>query len=357
MDKLNPILPTIKTRPQTPYLLARSFEFAPFKINTDLRWMIAQSRTERRNAYAVRENGYRFAFNGQERTDEIKGLGNHNTALYWEYDTRLGRRWNIDPKYTASESRYATNGNNPIIYIDPNGDFKTKFGALLYQVVHGGSIEQGPSGQWAVSKNVKYDGEGPGVCTQTRYGWGGQNRPINYGSRNPMTPYDVGIDWLTGSGAREQKFGDGDPFTEIYRQHDHLRETENIVRSRLQQNSNGSIKGENPWQLNNFIEGLKYLKEVPAIASNGEIGNLAFAYLGSHNLTYNVTCVDIEQRIAEVQFEVTNCSNLESALRPPGIGYTYLWRNTVGKVLNSIVPTGPGSAVNQTIQWNQTIKY
>jgi hypothetical protein len=60
------ILPPIKTRPQNIYLLARSFAFALFKINADLRWMNAQSRTGRRNAYTVKENGYRFGFNGME---------------------------------------------------------------------------------------------------------------------------------------------------------------------------------------------------------------------------------------------------------------------------------------------------
>jgi hypothetical protein len=38
---------------------------------------------------------YRYGFNGQEKVDEISGVGNHNTALFWEYDTRLGRRWNV----------------------------------------------------------------------------------------------------------------------------------------------------------------------------------------------------------------------------------------------------------------------
>jgi hypothetical protein len=41
---------------------------------------------------------YRFGFNGQEKVNEIAGVGNHNTAEFWEYDTRLGRRWNLDPK-------------------------------------------------------------------------------------------------------------------------------------------------------------------------------------------------------------------------------------------------------------------
>ena len=45
-------------------------------------------------------DGYRFGFNGQEKVDEIAGAGNHTTAEFWEYDTRLGRRWNRDPEPT-----------------------------------------------------------------------------------------------------------------------------------------------------------------------------------------------------------------------------------------------------------------
>jgi hypothetical protein len=37
---------------------------------------------------------YRYGFNGQEKDDEVCGSGNLNTAEFWEYDTRLGRRWN-----------------------------------------------------------------------------------------------------------------------------------------------------------------------------------------------------------------------------------------------------------------------
>jgi RHS repeat-associated protein len=70
-----------------------------------------------------RLSSYRYGFNGQERTDELKGAGNHYTAQFWEYDPRLGRRWNVDPlahKF-PNISPYAFVENNPINLIDPDG--------------------------------------------------------------------------------------------------------------------------------------------------------------------------------------------------------------------------------------------
>jgi hypothetical protein len=65
---------------------------------------------------------YRFGMNGQERVDEVSGSGNHYTAMFWEYDSRLGRRWNQDPKPNPSISNYAAFANNPIWFSDPLGD-------------------------------------------------------------------------------------------------------------------------------------------------------------------------------------------------------------------------------------------
>jgi hypothetical protein len=65
---------------------------------------------------------YRYGgSNGQEKTDEVAGNGNHYTAEYWEYDTRLGRRWNLDPVVKEHESPYTCFANNPIWFMDPNG--------------------------------------------------------------------------------------------------------------------------------------------------------------------------------------------------------------------------------------------
>ncbi len=80
-------------------------------------------QTKAATTQKIRGDASPFGFNGQMKTNEIAGVGNHNTALFWEYDTRLGRRWNLDPVDQISFSNYSTLRDNPIRYNDPNGDF------------------------------------------------------------------------------------------------------------------------------------------------------------------------------------------------------------------------------------------
>lgn len=65
---------------------------------------------------------YRYGFGGQEKSDEIKGEGNSYTAQFWEYDPRVGRRWNVDPILKPYESSYASFANNPIWITDRLGN-------------------------------------------------------------------------------------------------------------------------------------------------------------------------------------------------------------------------------------------
>ena len=58
---------------------------------------------------------------GQEMDNEIAGIGNSYTAEFWQYDSRLGRRWNTDPVVKPWESSYAAFSNNPVFYNDPSG--------------------------------------------------------------------------------------------------------------------------------------------------------------------------------------------------------------------------------------------
>ncbi|HEX8548378.1 MAG TPA: hypothetical protein VF691_15565, partial [Cytophagaceae bacterium] len=67
-------------------------------------------------------DAYRYGgAGGQEEDSEIYGEGNSYTAEYWQYDPRLGRRWNIDPVNFEWQSTYAAFNNNPIYFTDPTG--------------------------------------------------------------------------------------------------------------------------------------------------------------------------------------------------------------------------------------------
>jgi len=44
------------------------------------------------------EKAYSYGFQAQEWDDEVSGSGKSYTAEFWQYDSRLGRRWNLDPK-------------------------------------------------------------------------------------------------------------------------------------------------------------------------------------------------------------------------------------------------------------------
>jgi RHS repeat-associated protein len=99
--------------------------------------MIAQSKTGRRNVYTVKENGYRFGFNGMEKDDEVKGVGNSLNFGARIYDTRLGRWLSVDPdqaKYT-SWSPYCAFNNSPILMVDPSGK-----GAKVVRVYENGRV-------------------------------------------------------------------------------------------------------------------------------------------------------------------------------------------------------------------------
>jgi RHS repeat-associated protein len=80
---------------------------------------------------------YRYGFGGQEKDDEVSGSGNSYTAEFWQYDSRLGRRWNVDPVVKEHESPYAAFANSPMWIIDPTGADSTY-------------VEQGENGTYNV---------------------------------------------------------------------------------------------------------------------------------------------------------------------------------------------------------------
>lgn len=71
----------------------------------------------------------RIGYNGQAKDDEVYGKGNLSSAKFWEYDTRIMKRWNVDPLSgeLPSVSPYSNSLNNPISMLDPDGDFPIYF--------------------------------------------------------------------------------------------------------------------------------------------------------------------------------------------------------------------------------------
>jgi RHS repeat-associated protein len=106
---------------------------------------------------------YRYGFQGQEKDDEIKGEGNSYTAEYWQYDSRLGRRWNVDPVVKHHESPYAAFANSPIWIIDPNGADSVLFNNLSGEELgRGVTPEKDKTAIWQVDVDSElYDENNP----------------------------------------------------------------------------------------------------------------------------------------------------------------------------------------------------
>lgn len=173
-----------------------------------------------------------------------------------------------------------------------------------------------------------------------------------------ITPWELGVEWLTGTGARSREFEAGDFITELYRQHDFVSQTKQEIAQKIRESAGQlPIKDVAKYDLNG-IEGVgKYIKDYSTLATGGKTGNLIYTFLGSHVLMYEVTSVDIENRTAVVTFTVHNTSTMQSATRPPVIGYKEWYRNSIGKVINKLFKSGPGSETEQWIEWTETITY
>lgn len=112
---------------------------------------------------------YRYGFNAQERLIEIDPGGNNNTAEFWQYDARLARRWNIDPKLTTGLSSYSTFGNNPIWMTDPQGDTSiegqlcepqvAEKATMLSEVVVKSRLNYSPESDLMYNRLTKYNSE------------------------------------------------------------------------------------------------------------------------------------------------------------------------------------------------------
>ena len=116
-------------------------------------------------------------YNGKEFI-EMSGYDTYDYGARGYYPA-IGRFTSVDPlaERYYSTSPYVYCLNNPVNYIDPNGEFSTKFGAWLYKVFNGGgqTLKDKATGEYFVSNQVKYTGSGAGAAATRRFDWGGRS--------------------------------------------------------------------------------------------------------------------------------------------------------------------------------------
>lgn len=95
------------------------------------------------------------------------------------YTAELSSRFlTVDPMAEEyySYSPYAYVMNNPVIYIDPTGEFVTRAGAWLYSLFNGGGeIHRDAGGEYFVSQKAAYSGEEGGAAVSRTFDWKGRN--------------------------------------------------------------------------------------------------------------------------------------------------------------------------------------
>jgi hypothetical protein len=120
-DALVNVMATILDRRQ-PYSSGNN-TYLPYIISTTDYYPFGYPMENR----STNTGGYRYFFNGQEADNEVFGEVANFTAEFWHYDSRLGRRWNIDPEYTMDLTPYSVFFDNPICNVDDDGDSPISF--------------------------------------------------------------------------------------------------------------------------------------------------------------------------------------------------------------------------------------
>lgn len=285
----------------------------------------------------------------------------------WQGEKNVQRFLSVDPLASAFPhmSPFAAFNNNPLRYTDPTGaapeDWvgkKNENGTTTWswddniknaeQAKAAGYDDYRAPG--SIIDNAKIGGvSGSDGKTSVYLGQNANDVSFTY-PNSTVTPFQVGTEWLSGKGPRHREFTNGDYFTELLKQHDHVAATKGIILDRIA--NGGKLEDVNPYRLDG-VQGVgKYIKDYSTLLTFGQTGNLAVTYLGSYDLKYKVA---VNGNTATIQFNVGNSSTMQSASRPPILGYYPWWQNTVGKTINNYFSTGWGSKTTQTFNWTETI--
>jgi RHS repeat-associated protein len=269
------------------------------------------------------------------------------------------------------EERYGYNGFGGVLYMDgsfgsktsSSYDWETLLGSYrydtesgLYQVRY--RYLHPLLGRWLSRDPI---GEQGGANLYAYVG----NNTINdidiLGLDNDAGPWTVGWQWLTGTGPGTQYFGQNDPFTLQLEQHQHIQDLQKQLEQQLAQQCADCVTtgpgGEDNYSLSGTKGIVLYVRDYSTLFTLGLTGNIAVTFLGSYQLTYQVRSVSCKNGIANVHFQVKNVSSIESATRPPVLGYIPFWNQYVGQELNNLFSSGAMSPKVQIFDWDEPLKF
>jgi RHS repeat-associated protein len=288
-----------------------------------------------------------FGYTAQRKLDEGMGsIMDYKARMYSPYINRFLQPDTIIPDLSNPQSwnRYGYVTNNPVRYSDPTGHVRIQDGPQRDRFSQFLADAYRPRPVWkGLGGNSNNDPPPPPQV------------PPSSPNGDPATPWDVGVEWLTGEGPRHHEFRDGDPFTELLQEHEHFGDVREELKLRL------LARNYRPGEANYYLGGLqgvpKYFRDYSTLLTFGQTGNLAVTYLGSYELNYYVVAVDEDRGLAEVLINVENESTLASATHPPVIGYTDFWLEVIAPATDNIVPSGPMSRTTQSFWWTETIGF
>lgn len=111
----------------------------------------------------------------------------------------------------------------------------------------------------------------------------------------------------------------------------------------------------NDYTLGGFDGAWKYLQDYGTLSTAGLTGNLAYTFMGSHQVRMTPIRKNADGSVVW-RYTAYNESDIESATHPPVIGYTDWWSNSVGSLVDKIVgDTGPLSPKTQVIEFDVTL--
>ncbi|MFD3537031.1 LamG-like jellyroll fold domain-containing protein [Streptomyces sp. NPDC058664] len=180
---------------------------------------------------------------------------------------------------------------------------------------------------------------------------------LNKPNHTDPTAVDLGFEWVTGTGPKHRDLGPNNTFTKTLQAHPHVQYTRGFVARDL---ASGKLKPGSDWKAKPYVlgrddeEGKSRDKVARDLATNPSV-----AFLGSHDLKYQVTGMNKATGMATVKFWVHNKSTMHSATRPSPSwgGYSSWYEEKVGKPLNEQYSTGRFSKKTQDIRWTEEIRF